>query len=88
MGGIMEYNETDHTASKKGAVFQAAINRKLGHPTSTENPDEVIKALKQEMQDTITKRDLRVFEGIYGWAIAPKFGQSGKVEMLTKEDLA
>lgn len=83
----MEYGKTEHELYKEGAAFTQAINHKLGHATQTDKPEEVIQSLKQELQDEIAKDNLRVFEGIYGWAYTTQYGRAGEVTMLTKEDL-
>jgi hypothetical protein len=83
----MEYAENDHTAARKGAIFAQALARKLNHAPAQDKPEEVISVLKPELQEKIKKEKLRIFEGLYGWCIAPKYGQSGQVTMLTKEDL-
>lgn len=84
----MQYNETEYTLYQKGKVFSQAIAKKLGHPTQTDNPQEVIDALRLDLQEKIKKEKLRVFEGIYGWAYTTQYGRAGEVTMLTKEDLA
>ena len=88
MGGNIEYGKTEHELYQEGKLFTQAIHRKLGHPTQTENPQEVINVLKPELQEKIAKEQLRVFEGIYGWAYTTQYGRAGEVKMLTKEDLA
>jgi hypothetical protein len=84
----MEYGKNEHELYQEGKLFTQAIHHKLGHPTQTENPQEVINALKLELQEKIKNDKLRVFEGIYGWAYTVKYGQAGEVKMLAKEDLA
>jgi len=83
----MDYNRSEYDLYQDGKQFSQAINRKFGHPTQTENPQEVINALKPELQEKISKEQLRVFEGIYGWAYTTQYGRAGEVTMLTKDDL-
>jgi hypothetical protein len=83
----VEYPQDEYKLYEKSTRFNQAVTRKLGHPPTTGNAEEVKNALGKKMQERIIKDNLVVFEGVYGWAVTYASGRCGDVHILTKEDL-
>jgi len=82
----MFYDEDEYKLYEQGKQFTQALARKSGK--NIEDPAEVVALLSEAFKRRIKENRLVVFKGVYGWAVTPESGRSGKTEMITIGDFA